>query len=306
LENFWFAVIPDIHLGREKVNIHFWDKAPEKEAVVGIGIEERLRKTVELINKDREIEFVITIGDLTDSGLPGQFEKARNILDKLKKPYIPIIGNHDIWPYQWDWQRRKVLWDAKKPLNVSEFEKYFASSLKVPWLTKQEDSLQNYSFAFRGTRFVVMDNVNRKHAPFGLPGTVAWAKLHKESKKRLERELELAEENRLIVFSHSPLKMGILENLLRQSPQVREIVSIGGHRHKITERKEKGVTLVTTNALYIEPKILKVLVSEKIRFQYQSLKGGKDISSHISSAFLFLQWKMSSLVINSLKSGSST
>ena len=255
------------------MNIHFWDRAPEEEAVVGVGIEERLKRVVELINEDQEIKFTIVIGDLTDSGLPEQFEKARGILDKLEKLYIPMIGNHDIWPYQWDWERGKVLWNAKKPLRVSEFERYFEESPKVlPWFSRQKQDLQNYSFNLHDTRFVVIDNINRQGAPFGLPGTVAWAKLHKDSKKWLERELALTEKSRLIAFSHSPFKIRMLEGLLKESPKVKEIINISGHRHKITERRKKGITVVTTNALYLKPSFLKVLISEKIQFQHQNLQ----------------------------------
>lgn len=290
-KGFKFAVIPDIHLGRKKVNINPWDKEPLEKAIVGIGIERRLRKAVELINKDQEIKFTIVIGDVTDTALEEQFEKAREIIDKLNKPYIPLLGNHDVWPYRRsERDYKKVVWEAERPLTLLEFEEYFKESLKAPWLLKQTDLLkpkkllQNYSFSHRGVEFTIIDNVNRRHALPGLPGTVPWSKLHKESKKWLERELSLTTKSRLIVFSHSPLKMRMLERLLRRSQakkemplqrgKVKEIVNIAGHIHKVTGKRTKDgkITIITTGALYLEPMILFVTVSpKKIQFQYKNL-----------------------------------
>jgi len=41
---------------------------------------------------------VIVSGDITDSGSLWQFVKAKEILDQLTIPYIPMMGNHDVWP----------------------------------------------------------------------------------------------------------------------------------------------------------------------------------------------------------------
>jgi len=181
------------------------------------------------------------------------------------------MGNHDIWPYQWDWEKGKVAWDAKRPLTITEFERYFEENLEVPWLSRQNGPFQNYRFTFQGIKFIVTDNVNRRKVLFGLPGVVAWAKLYEDSKRWLEEKVTRAMESQAIIFSHSPLKIRMLEKLLEQSRRVREIVNISGHRHKITEKKENEITIITTNALYLKPSFLKVLISEKIQFQHQAL-----------------------------------
>ncbi|MDY4890384.1 MAG: metallophosphoesterase [Prevotella sp.] len=47
------------------------------------------------VNSRSEIDFVIHGGDLTDCGTTREFEWTRSILQKLRKPYVALIGNHD-------------------------------------------------------------------------------------------------------------------------------------------------------------------------------------------------------------------
>lgn len=47
------------------------------------------------INARGDIDFVIHCGDLSDFGATDEFEWMRDILQKLKMPYVCIIGNHD-------------------------------------------------------------------------------------------------------------------------------------------------------------------------------------------------------------------
>lgn len=47
------------------------------------------------INKRNDLDFVIHGGDVSDFGLTDEFLWQRDILNKLKVPYIVIVGNHD-------------------------------------------------------------------------------------------------------------------------------------------------------------------------------------------------------------------
>jgi hypothetical protein len=94
-----FAVITDLHIG-----FGYPDYGPEGfDDKYGNGQEyyltERLRKVVETINSDPSIKFVIVLGDLSDSAEYTEFLKAREILNYLNVPYIPVMGNHDAYPY---------------------------------------------------------------------------------------------------------------------------------------------------------------------------------------------------------------
>lgn len=50
---------------------------------------------VDNINSRDDIDFVLHTGDLSDFGMRNEFEWQRDILNKLKVPYVCIIGNHD-------------------------------------------------------------------------------------------------------------------------------------------------------------------------------------------------------------------
>ena len=50
---------------------------------------------VEFINKMDDLDFVLHTGDISDFGLKMEFIKQRDILNKLRYPYVTIIGNHD-------------------------------------------------------------------------------------------------------------------------------------------------------------------------------------------------------------------
>lgn len=47
------------------------------------------------INSSNDIDFVVHCGDLTDFGITKEFEWQRDILQKLRMPYIVLLGNHD-------------------------------------------------------------------------------------------------------------------------------------------------------------------------------------------------------------------
>lgn len=53
------------------------------------------KRCVSDINKRDSIDFVIHLGDLTDCGTTKEYEWIRDILSKLNKPFVCLIGNHD-------------------------------------------------------------------------------------------------------------------------------------------------------------------------------------------------------------------
>lgn len=56
---------------------------------------EETKKFVDAINARDDIDFVVHGGDVTDFGLADEFMWQRNILNKLKVPYVALLGNHD-------------------------------------------------------------------------------------------------------------------------------------------------------------------------------------------------------------------
>lgn len=55
----------------------------------------RAKDEVASVNSRADLDFVIHLGDLTDTGTTKEFTWTREILDKLHVPYIALIGNHD-------------------------------------------------------------------------------------------------------------------------------------------------------------------------------------------------------------------
>jgi outer membrane protein assembly factor BamB/calcineurin-like phosphoesterase family protein len=56
---------------------------------------EDLRRTVQSINNDSALQFVIISGDITEFGSDKEIELAKQILDSLNKPWHIVPGNHD-------------------------------------------------------------------------------------------------------------------------------------------------------------------------------------------------------------------
>jgi len=94
-----FAILSDIHIGG----------AP------GEALEELANQAVGRINslvKSNGVCLVFITGDLTNSAMPWQYAKVREILDRLLVPYIPTLGNHDIWSYNGTWEEKYPTGDA--------------------------------------------------------------------------------------------------------------------------------------------------------------------------------------------------
>lgn len=53
------------------------------------------RDVVKALNQRTDIDFVIHTGDMADFGMKSEFERMRDILNRLSVPYVAIIGNHD-------------------------------------------------------------------------------------------------------------------------------------------------------------------------------------------------------------------
>lgn len=248
-----FAILPDVQVGRVKAILNWWDRfiPHSKEEVVGEEIEKRLRKFVEKVNDSPEIQFVISVGDLTDTASKGQFRVVKKIMKGLKKPWLPLLGNHDVWPYERD-KSGKVIWNAKTPIIFNQFKNFFKKGFDrifhffENW-EEQGEWLGNFAFSHHGIRFIIVDNVNRRKSPLGLPGAAGWSRLYPESEKWLIEQVAKSEEKTIVVVSHAPLKM----RLLKQTGE-KTILAIAGHRHKY-QVEENGIVSIVTNALYVEP-----------------------------------------------------
>lgn len=82
---------------------------------------------VKAINERDDIDFIIHGGDITLSALHKEFTWFNDIIAKLNKPFLTVIGNHD-----------------------------YLSNGKAIYL--KSFGANNYTFTFRGCKFVMFDN----------------------------------------------------------------------------------------------------------------------------------------------------
>lgn len=86
-----------------------------------------LETTIETINRKSDVDFVLLLGDVVETGIEKEYEWACKALNKTDKPIISVIGNHDALSYG------KVIW-----------EKIFGSF--------------DYSFNYLGTKFIAYND----------------------------------------------------------------------------------------------------------------------------------------------------
>lgn len=224
--HFWefsYVQLSDIHIGYGTTD---YASPGYDDALAGASEgapEANLRRAVEYINARRDefkIRFVVLTGDITHHAQRSEFLKAREILRGLSVPYVPVIGNHDVWPFSADGEA------APAPIGGRYFREVFAEEFSklAAFFPGWEDAsggvqntatgtiagyyLQNYAFRYGGYSFVVPDLIGRDRKPVkGSPvsvdlynapgGTWGWLSRYYSS--------SAAPEKHLVVLSHYPL-----------------------------------------------------------------------------------------------------
>lgn len=79
IKPFRFAFISDTHIG-----------SPDGKA------DEDLRRTINNINSNNDVDFVVITGDITELGTNEELPRAKKLFDSLKVKYYIIPGNHDV------------------------------------------------------------------------------------------------------------------------------------------------------------------------------------------------------------------
>jgi hypothetical protein len=274
-----FAVLTDLHIGwgipdYGQPGYGESDNEPGQDYYMT----ERLNAAVNKINERKaqdNIIFAVVLGDITDTAEYSEFLKAREILNKLEIPYIPLIGNHDIVPYTSDpvldpdsrtlfvtfpagrkiWQEgetygdqmfEKVFWEDNTS-NKQKIDELFADFSKQPIAN---GLFQNYSFSYKNVKFVSLDFASRvAETQLSLPAnavdnadTLSW----------LNSQLNNCTDGQTILLTHYPLKglfggfiyptFTSIQNLLNNTEC--NIHNFSGHTHLLEKSKPNNAYYV--------------------------------------------------------------
>jgi hypothetical protein len=199
---------------------HYADEEPKGSR----NYRESLVKMSEFVNlmNDKEVNFIIELGDLKDQGEPGTEESTLNYLDAIEKifgqfkgPRYHVLGNHDV---------------------DSISKEQFLSRVENTGIDKQS---KYYSFDFRGVHLVVLDaNYSADGSDYDR-GNFDWTDTHIPLKQLNWIKKDLASsKSPVIVFVHQQLDVsgstGVkngtdIRQLLKDSRKVLAVFQ--GHQH---------------------------------------------------------------------------
>lgn len=176
------------------------------------------RKVIKAMNNEGG-DLVLACGDLGSKPTRPELELARDVLDELKVPYYPVLGNHD------------GLFSGEKEETL--FREVF--SLKE----------NNYHFAHKGIQFIGIDHgCGRGYRDNSVrPAVMEWLK------KILAT---IPDDQPIIFFSHYPFAKGVkyrtknADDVQALFKNKKLLAMISGHFHGNTERRENGILMTTT------------------------------------------------------------
>lgn len=99
---------------------------------------DELEAFIDKVNSIPSIDFVLLAGDISDFGLLEEFEQIEDRLSALNKPYIGVVGNHDV-------QAR----------GSETFERMFGPL--------------NFTFTYKGIKFIAHNTNSREYADGTVP-----------------------------------------------------------------------------------------------------------------------------------------
>lgn len=183
---FSFVQLSDIHIGEGfgdyGTSGYFNDTIPVVDTSDPAN---DLRAAIRWINENKmnkNLKFVVISGDLTGSAEKSEFQMCKNLLNTLEIPYVPIIGNHDIWPYVRYQDEAPYacgdsvmneIFDDVYTQNASFFSNWNdGSRLQRTYNpeTQREHYLQNFSFEYDNFIFYGLDFNPRYHVNKAEPG----------------------------------------------------------------------------------------------------------------------------------------
>jgi len=271
-----FAVVADMHIGENNEpsnnQIDFegsgWDDSDNRtQSYNNVVNDSNVLGAIAWESPD----FIVLLGDITTSSERSEYERALALRkyfaseEGLDCPWVPVIGNHDLWPYcqpnsppepqPGETEYGEYFWDADSAiteslsLSLPNWELSLQKHVTVPQTPQYETYCFPGAFDFQGARFVLGDFNSRSHVPSGWNGVIGSAELVLASYLEFAGAVREARSHRnLIVLAHHPLAhwspwiyndpfrstaidslAGVGENLMRDYGPVPSW--IGGHFH---------------------------------------------------------------------------
>lgn len=190
---FSFIHLTDTHIGEGCAN-HDYGTKGYFDTICGTEggyPAQRLSSAVHWINdnaKKEDIRFVLVSGDLTGAAEKSQFMHFKQIMDSLTIPYVPLIGNHDAWPYNHygdeaphasgDSIMNEIF--ASTFNNLKKLNGWNDGSRTTRWLNPESGRhayMHNYTYRYNNTLFVFLDFNPRYHVRKAEPGIGPEARL---------------------------------------------------------------------------------------------------------------------------------
>lgn len=241
----------------------------------------RLRSMVHWLQQNaraHNIDLVIVSGDLTDSGERSEFLLFKQVMDSANLPYVPLMGNHDAWPYvRYQNESHKANGDSLMNeifgLTFESLKSHFnwRADLRTMAVTDPISGrtafLQNFSFSHKGVRYVFIDLNPRYHVRLPEPGIGAEACVPQGPNTTLAFLTEQLHDARtmgekvVVISHHPPITLWYKKHyslipferkLLRKAIKPFKVQIIGwlcGHFHRsATYRAMGGVKVYETRA----------------------------------------------------------
>ena len=224
-----FAQVSDDHLSSDTVNRAYRLTANSKEL---------LDDAIDVINNTPNLDFVFFTGDVVDVPFEKNLKMFMEHAQQLKYPYYIVPGNHDICVG--GYLNKKLFVEI-----IQEYNKYFKFNKTY------------YSFTPKaGYKVIALD-------PIIDDRITANGELPQEQLDFLDKEINSAGDNIILIFMHIPLKQPFASDTHRliNADKMYEVLNkyknpIGiftGHYHTTKVTKEGNIVHVSTPALISYP-----------------------------------------------------
>ena len=197
-----------------------------------------LNETVDFctkVNSMQGIDFVVLAGDITEFGVLKEMDWVADAFTKLNRPYLAVIGNHDL---------------TSRGRDV--FQRMFGEL--------------NYSFTYGGVKFICHDTNGREYKFNSKVPNINWLQ------SQLQTSTDVSS---YVVMSHVPSNSGDFDpNLVEsyhstfaQAPRL--LASLHAHYHTFEEYypDNSGVPYIITSAMEKREFLVVEIINNKLSFE---------------------------------------